>query len=353
MMYAFRLGRACTWRRCFGGLLFTMITFLAGAQLVDKDPKNAAGWFRRADDRMNLRMPGSTPFHMKVAFHAFPGAVFDKEESSQIISGDGTYEETWVEPKKWRRQVTLGSYHAVEVQSARMRKMQGSSDYEPSRVLMLLEALLYPIPRDLFLPELMEGHKRWKTENGTVGDLSYVKISRTSGPADELHTYLFLPNGDLVQSIEGGIVTSWQNRMTFGGRLVPRHFSVQGGTRDLLTGDVTVEPADTVDTAVFELLGEPAEPGMTLRPIQRYEDSLSLPNRSYSWWATDGLLPGGSIIREILDRHGVTREVELLYSPNPAGAAPLLSLMRGQKFHPATIDKSPCEFVLEDFLIRR
>ena len=218
---------------------------------------------------------------------------------------------------------------------------------------MLLEALLYPIPRDLFTPSLMEGHKRWKIENGAVGSLSYVKISRTSGPADVLHAYLFLPNGDLVQSIEGGIVTSWENQTAFGGRSVPRHLSVQGGTRDLLTADMTVEPANTFDASAFELPGEPAEPGMPLRPIQRYEDSLSLPNRTYGWWQNDGRMPAGSIIRQILDRHGVTKEVELLYSPDPAPAAPLLSLMRDQKFHPATIDKSPCEFAIEDFLIRR
>lgn len=113
----------------------------------------------------------------------------------------------------------MGSYHVVEIQSTTARKMQASSDYEPSHVLMLLEVLLYPISRDLFLPDLMEGHKRWKIENGTVGRLSYTKISRTSGPADILHAYLFLPNGGLVQSIEGGIVTRWQNQMIFGGRL--------------------------------------------------------------------------------------------------------------------------------------
>lgn len=284
---------------------------------------------------------------MEVAFHALPGIVLDKEESSQIISGGGTYEETWVAPKRWRREVTLGSYHAIEVQSATARRMHASSDYEPSRVLMLLEALLYPIPRDLSSPSLSEGHPKWKIENGAVGGLSYVRISRTSGPQNVVHSYLFLPTGVLVQSAEVGIVTSWQDQITFGGKLVPQHFKVQGGTRDLLTAQVTVEPVGTVNPAAFELPGEPAEPGMTLRPIHAYEDSVSIPNRTYNWSSTDSALFRG-IVRQVLDRHGVIKEVEVLDSLTPAAdaATQILRLFRGGKFHPAQIDKSPCEIVL-------
>lgn len=292
-------GRTLALRSCLGSLLLASLVFSAPA-LAGNDPRNATAWFQRADDQMNLRAPGSTPFHMKVTFHALPGLVLDKEDSSQIISGDGTYEETWVAPKKWRREVTLGGYHAVEVQSETTRKMQASSDYEPSRVLMLLEALLYPMPRDLSSPSLSEGHPKWKAENGTAGGLSYVKISRTSGPQDVVHAYLFLPNGVLVQSIEVGIVTSWQDQINFGGKLVPRHFGVQGGTRDLLTAQVTVEPAGTGNPATFELPGEPAEPGMTLRPIHAYEYSLSLPMTTYSWGAARFSLEVSSVIFSIV-----------------------------------------------------
>ena len=184
--------------------------------------------------------------------------------------------------------MTLGGYRAVEVESETGRKMQASSDYEPSRVLMLLEALLYPIPRDLSSPSLGEGHPKWKIENGAVGGLSYERISRTSGPQDVVHAYLFLLTGVLVQSIEVGIVTSWEDQITFGGKLVPRHVGVQGGTRDLLTAHVAVEPAGTVNPVAFELPGESAEPGMTLRPIHAYEYSLSLPMTTYSWGGKPG-----------------------------------------------------------------
>jgi hypothetical protein len=327
--------------RCLTCLLFAGLTFSVCAA-ADKEPKDATEWFQRASDQMDLRAPGSTPFHMKVVFHALPGMVLSKNETDQIISGDGTYEETWAAPKRWRREVNFGSYHAIEVQSESARKMQGSSDYEPSRVLMLLEALLYPIPRALSSPSLSEGRTKWKIENGAAGSLSYVKISHTSTRADILHAYLFLSNGLLVQSIEAGIVTSWQDQVAFGGKLVPRHFGVQGGTRDLLMAEVTVEAAGTVDPAAFELPGEPAQPGMTLRPLHWYECTMPETSAMYSY-TTDNSRTARWTIRRILDRHGVIREAEIIESPNPGTAKILLSLIRDDKFHPAKIDNSPCE----------
>ena len=89
-------------------------------------------WFRRANDATNIRLPGSTPFRMKVTFHAFPGIDFSKPGQSPIQSGDGVYEEVWLSPEKWRREITFGDYHAVEVRADGVRKMQSSSDYEPS-----------------------------------------------------------------------------------------------------------------------------------------------------------------------------------------------------------------------------
>jgi hypothetical protein len=109
------------------------------------DPKDAVGWFQRANDQMNLRALNSDPFHMKVKFTALPGLeLLQKREKPHIITGDGAYEETWMGPHHWRREVTFGGYHAVEVESPQGRKMQYSSDYEPSRVLMLLDALFSP-----------------------------------------------------------------------------------------------------------------------------------------------------------------------------------------------------------------
>jgi len=76
---------------------------------VTSEPKNSIEWFQLAKEQMDLRMPGSASFRMKVTFHAFPGVEFlNLKEKPQIVNGDGLYEETWLSPHEWRREVTLG-----------------------------------------------------------------------------------------------------------------------------------------------------------------------------------------------------------------------------------------------------
>jgi hypothetical protein len=104
-------------------------------------------WFERASDRMNLRLPNSVPFHLRVRFHAYPGLELLPPDQAEILTGEGLYEETWLSTYQWRREVTLGDYHAVETQSVDIRKMTATSDYVPSRVIMLMDALLNPISR--------------------------------------------------------------------------------------------------------------------------------------------------------------------------------------------------------------
>jgi hypothetical protein len=333
--------------RCFAGLTLAGALLPAAAQTVE--PKDATGWFQRASDQMNLRMPGSAPFHMKVAFHAFPGVELIKKP--QILTGDGVYEETWLSPRQWRREVTLGSYHAIEVQSDRVRKMQASSDYEPSRVLMLLEGLLNPIPRNYVSPDLIDIHRGWNLKRGTAGNLEYMRISSTFVSGERGHTfitaYLFLANGLLVQSNESGLMTGWQDDIVFAGKVVPKHFAVQGAGQNLLTAEVKVEAAGTADPAVFELPGEQAEPGMTLRPLHFFEAKRIADLGSGFTYL--GYAPSANSFRGVLDRHGVLREVEVTTAQDLEELRKVLDGFRHEPYHPAEIDGSPCEFAMKFF----
>lgn len=330
--------------RSLYGVFVLCLVLPVSAQTALTVPKDATGWFQRASDLMNLRMPGSAPFHMKVAFHALPGIEMTKKP--QIVIGDGVYEETWLAPRQWRREVTLGSYHAVEVQNDRTRKMQASSDYEPSRVLMLLEALLNPIPRNLVSPELDSTQKAWKIERHTADNLAYVRISRTKISTHSfVIEYILLPNGLLVESNQLGLTTGWQDDYVFGGRAVPKHFTVQAAGRNVLTAEVAVEAAGKVDPAVFDLPGGPADPGMTLRPLHRYETNhLSILNPMFSYI---GNSPSANATREIIDRHGVVREAEVLTAAGLDDMEPVLYGMRQERWHPAEIDGDPCEIAFD------
>jgi hypothetical protein len=327
-----------------------------GAPDPAADPKDATGWFQRASDRMNLRTFDGAPFHMKVTFTALPGLeLLPKNKKPQIITGDGTYEETWLAPHHWRREVTLGDYHAVEVESQKGRKMQASSDYEPSRVLMLLDALFYPIHRDRISPDLDRRHLRWTIERKTAGDLPFVLVSAAIDEDEGYKpAYIFLPNGLLVQSNDDCLAASWQDDATFAGHVVPRKLTIQGGGNTLLTAQIAVQAAAHVDPAAFELPGETAEPGMTLRPFHYFEVEGPGATQGGACELVDNagtpILPLG--VRQIIDRSGVKREVEVLDSRNleaklhSQSLANFLDCVRKRKRVPAMIDKSPALFPL-------
>jgi hypothetical protein len=111
---------------------------------------------------------------------------------------------------------------------------------------------------------------------------------------------------------------------------------------------VTIEAAGAIDGAALELSGPLAEPGMTLRPLHKYEVHGWDYSDSFSYIAGPEGAPHG-VYRKILDRHGAIREVELIYSPDPGGWAPSISHDRKVTIRPPTIDKSPCEIALTTY----
>jgi hypothetical protein len=369
----------------FRTLCWTLLAFasVASAQIQSTpaqairpqtfDPQSPTDWFRRADDLTNIRLPGSAPFHMKVTFHAFPGIDFSKPGKSTILTGDGIYEETWLSPEKWRREVTLGTYHAVEVRADGVRKFQATSDYEPSRVLMLLRALLYPMPRFLLEPEIQEEHIHWKMEHLVAGTLPYVRISFTAdlgGFGPDPRSYEFLPDGTLVRSEDyNGVMASWQNDARFAGKLVPRHFEVQGAGLDgnMVTADISLEAIGATDPGITQLSGEPAEPGMTLRPFDQFDVHLAaspihfeIPQGQASMdHATDYPVGVKVYTIAVVDRYGITREAEMSgmrvfgqpVRPSQMegiriGAQHMVESLWKDRYHPATIDGKPCQYLM-------
>lgn len=314
----------------------------SGHLLPRQDPANSlnpVSWFRRADDFFNVRMPGSAPFVMRVTFTARPGIAFSKKEKLTVAAGDGVYTETWLSPEKWRREVTFGSYHAIEVRADGVRKFQASSDYEPSRVLMLLDALLNPIPRNLVSPELIDGTAEWKVASlMTSGGMPWVRINSNS-PWGE---FAFLPDGILVRSEAEGITTSWESDVVFSGKAVPRHLTVQAGNRKLVAADIAINPVQ-VAPDLSQLEGGPADPGMTLRPLHWYEVRGGyLLNPSF---ATAGP-PIQGAVRAVLDQRGTIREAEVIYSSDIGVAEAFVDMVRSREFRPARIDGYPCEIII-------
>jgi hypothetical protein len=328
------------------------------AQTATPAPNASVEWLERASEQMNLRSPGAAPFHMKVTFHAWPGIeMLRPKEKPEIITGDGTYEESWVSPHQWRREVTLADYHAVEVESPKGRKMQASSDYEPSRVLRLLWALFEPVPRQFYSEEfrqkngakLKEGTlwdgSKLKLEKVTVAGQPFVRVSETRKDRDFTYAdiFFFSPQGNLRLADRWGIVNTWENEILFNEKIVPQRLSVKAGKRDLVTADIAIEPLPQADPSAFDLPVGLAEPGLTLRPIlYGFQSPARLSEIPY-WSQT---LYSAVVVWGNVDRSGRYREVEFL-SPPPVEAMDYPAAeIRKVKWRPAMVEGNPCEVVI-------
>jgi len=328
------------------------------AQSATPQPNTPVDWLERAAEQMNLRLPGAARFHLKVTFHAFPGVeMLGPKEKPQIITGDGTYEESWVSPHQWRREVTLADYHAVEVESPQGRKMQASSDYVPSRVLRLLWALFEPVPRQFYSEEfrkksgvkLKEGSlwdgSQLKLDQVTAGGQPFVRVRESRSDRDFTYadTFFFSPQGKLILADRWGIVNTWEGETLFNGKSVPKHLSVKAGKRDLVSSDIAIEPLAQTDLAAFDLPVGFAEPGLTLRSIlYGFQSPARLSDMPY-WSPThySSVVVWGNV-----DRSGRYRELEFLDPPPESAKGYPIGEIRKVKWRPAELEGNPCEVVI-------
>jgi hypothetical protein len=339
------------------GLIFATTRAFC-TQAATPPPNASVEWLERASEQMNLRLPGAAPFHLKVTFHAFPGIeMLGPKENAQIITGDGTYEESWVSPHQWRREVTLADYHAIEVESQNGRKMQASSDYIPSRVLRLMWALFEPVPRQFFSQEFrtkdgakLKEESMWdgsqlKMEQVTVGGHPFVRVSETKRDQSFAYAdvFFFSPLGKLILADRWGIVNTWENETLFNGKSVPKHLSVKAGKRDLVAADVAIEPLPQTDPSAFDLPVGLAEPGLTLRPIL-YGFKSPVRLGSMPFWTPTHYFP--VVVWGNVDRSGRYRELEFLDPPPESAKGYPIGEIRKVKWRPAELEGNPCEVVM-------
>jgi hypothetical protein len=296
---------------------------------------------------MDIRAPGAAPFHLRATFHSYPGEEFlGLKQKPQVIAGDGVYDEIWMEPHRWRREVTFGSYHAVEVFGNGVRKFQATDDYEPSRVYMLLGKMLDPVGRGLFSKEFRSNSDDRIVSKVAVGDTPLVRVhypdTQVRGATFRADDY-FLPRGLLFMSSGWGLQVERRNYFTFGGKVVPGTISFTAGTRNLLLASITIERAEPAVDTGFDLPTERAEAGAALNPHCDREFRGNLPSGSWTnpggATATDGL-----VFHLMVGRDGRIREAELITGLSLQNAEPFINLLRKAKpLEPATIDGSPCE----------
>jgi len=112
------------------------LPFPADYQKVDASQPQVRPLFDRMRTTGDLRLDGAPAFHMKASFHSEDG------------SAKGTYEETWISPKKWRREVTMNDTTVVEVRTETAFYRTFPGKYAPRVADDVMDAISFSLPGD-------------------------------------------------------------------------------------------------------------------------------------------------------------------------------------------------------------
>ena len=98
----------------------------------DSKQSDATDLFMRAATQQGIRRSGEKPFNLKIHFRA---------EHIVPKSMEGQYQEVWISPDQWRRELVLADFQQVEVGSADSKWVNRNLDFNPRPVHLLMIAL--------------------------------------------------------------------------------------------------------------------------------------------------------------------------------------------------------------------
>jgi Gram-negative bacterial TonB protein C-terminal len=161
-------------------------------------PPDAQAYLDRAAQAMLQRTAGNPAFHLKATFAATPAPNAGTLAAQE--TGSGTYEETWISPSQWRKDITFGSWH----------RTSGTEDGEKIWIVDTSPATPFPVSQllQIILPNVtptMYSHPpKWKMTDVRLGNVDLVRVGEASqqprdgkrvGPE---HAYYFVPENHVL-----------------------------------------------------------------------------------------------------------------------------------------------------------
>jgi len=319
-------------------------SLLTAAAATQKPP---ATFLKNAALYQDFRSTGAAPFHLVAVFESLGPSEYN---------GNGTYEETWFSPDQLRREITLGSYHGVEIRNGRQTYLEQNKPYEPSRVLLLLKTV---IPGSLMESKYRPFHaKDWHVDDIPFEGKTFDRVSK--GDKDDpsfVESVILNSDGAPVETQAGGIVTYYSSQRVFHGARFPGEITVRSLAKDTLLTISLRKLEDPVADATISLAlpGPASQTSDTLMPLEaggpvhapevlKYEalDKSSEFRKLPRSESTDRI--AYAIVQMVVDKAGAAREPVVLYSPGPAADA-VLGVLSKWKFKPANLEGQPCEFL--------
>jgi hypothetical protein len=276
----------------------------------------------------NLRLDGGPSFHMKASFRSEDGAA------------KGSYEETWVSPKKWRKEVTLNDTSVVEVRTEDAFYRTFPGKYAPRLADDVADSLSFSLPGDNG-SDFQDAD--WSTVDAKLGNLPVLRLSNgyvsSQGKPDALTVMYFVE--DKTKFIRGryhySILTVFNDLQPFGEKTVARKLTTLGGDVNKLEITIdTLEPATSVSEGLFILSG--------VKPLFNFGDQDQRFTQPHAIYTVKPSIPGwhGKVTCGVkIDEHGHVRDVDVKGTTDESVIKPIRAALMNWEYEPATINGHP------------
>ena len=275
----------------------------------------------------NLRLDGAPSFHMKASFHSEDGTM------------KGSYEETWVSPKKWRRETKLNDISVVEVQTEDAFYRTFPGKFAPRLADDVIDALSFTLPGD----NGSDFHDAdWATVSTKLANLPVVRLSNgyisPQGKPDALTVMYFVE--DETRFIRGryhySTLIVFNDLQPFGGKTVARKLTTLGG--DVNKMEITIDTLESVANVSESLFSISVKPLYTSgEPDQRFTQPRAVYTVKPSISRGHGKVTCGVKI----DEHGHVRDVDVKDTADESVIKSIRGALMNWEYEPATINGHP------------
>jgi len=283
--------------------------------------------FDRMRAASDLRIDGAPAFHMKASFQRDDG-------------GTGTYEETWVSSKKWRKEVKLNGISVIEVcaEDAFYRTFPGK--FAPRLADDVIDALSFSFPGENG-SDVNEAN--WATLITKLDNLTVLRLSSghidPQGKPDPMAVMYFIDDKTALTRgrYHYSMTTVFNDLQPFGEKIVARKLLSTGGDVNKLEITVdTLDPSTNIDKSLFTF------PEMKpLYTLGEHDQRYTQPRPIYTGAPQISGWHGQVTCQLTIDEHGHVRDVHVKDVTDESVAKAIREALMTWEFEPATMSGHP------------
>jgi TonB family protein len=321
--------------------LFLALTSIAVLAQADKQPLPGSPLelMRLAARKNVLSTPEIRPWHLKVSFKTLDGAG--------AITDQGTFEELWVGPRKFRRTLTDTTHTQTDYGTEKGVLRTGEQEWSHGNLDNVHRAFVDPLPGDFYVAQSELKSQQRDVEGLKLDCVDLWGSNRPMPSKEDLwFSFCFDANAVLHQATMPGWdntqITS-RNIAVFDGHAVPGDIEVRNG--GILTLTAHLESIGRVTAADDPEFRAPADAklhdqdNMTLSAIAAKDRLLHMVPPSY---VHDQGIHGTVVLKGTISEDGSVKDLQVISGPKMLQQV-TIDAVKQWRYHPHTLGGAPVE----------